>query len=286
MWDAAEHLGDDELVMALDRELPVERQSECERHLQVCAACAARRRELRAALSASERLPVDAEESEAARRAARAGFVRALHELAAIPVRPWRLLAPGGSRRAAVAYAASVLLAVIAVSIWWGGPIGIGPPVSATDLPMREVTPGAVSSLTADELCGGARPSRLVPEAVRRQVLQIYGMEAVPADAYELDALVTPELGGTVAAANLWPQRYDGSVWNAYVKDELEEYLREQVCRHRMALADAQREIAGDWIAAYKRHFKSETPRAGITAARDEEQELFFVPSAPGDRGM
>ena len=146
-------------------------------------------------------------------------------------------------------------------------------------LPVPELTPGAVSALTAAELCAGARPSRLVPDATRRQVLGGYGMERVAARTYELDALVTPELGGTTDAANLWPQRYQSTVWNARVKDELEQLLPELVCSGRLELAVAQRAIAADWVLAYQRFFKTDRPlRAHLGNAVEDENELVLLP--------
>ncbi len=127
-------------------------------------------------------------------------------------------------------------------------------------LPIATLTPGAVSPLTAAELCAGARPSRVVDEGVRQRVLREYGMEQVSQEVYELDALITPELGGTTERANLWPQRYAAPVWNAYVKDALEQHLVQMVCSEQIDLAQAQREIATDWVAAYKRHFATDAP--------------------------
>jgi len=40
-------------------------------------------------------------------------------------------------------------------------------------------------------------------------------------DAYEVDYLITPELGGATDIRNLWP--YGDTVWNAHVKDQLED---------------------------------------------------------------
>jgi hypothetical protein len=149
-------------------------------------------------------------------------------------------------------------------------------------LPEPSLTPGAVTALTAAELCNGVRPSRLVTEPVRQQVLRAYRMEQVSAAAYELDALVTPELGGSTDPANLWPQLYHSPVWNARVKDELEQLLPEMVCRQEITLAQAQQEIAADWIAAYKRYFKTDAPlRAHSGPPEDEDAELVFVPGEP-----
>ena len=55
-------------------------------------------------------------------------------------------------------------------------------------------------------------------------------MEHVAPSEYELDYLITPELGGVGDARNLWPQRYDSDVWNARVKDDLERLLPRLVC--------------------------------------------------------
>ena len=77
---------------------------------------------------------------------------------------------------------------------------------------------------------------------------------------YQLDYLITPELGGAPDPRNLWPQRYASRVWNAHVKDELERLLPTLVCDRQIRLEAAQREIARDWIAAYRKYFKTDAP--------------------------
>jgi hypothetical protein len=49
-------------------------------------------------------------------------------------------------------------------------------------------------------------------------------------------------------------------VWNARVKDELEDRLRQMVCDGSLDLTEAQREIATNWIAAYKKYFRTDRP--------------------------
>jgi hypothetical protein len=75
-------------------------------------------------------------------------------------------------------------------------------------LPQSSLTPGIAASVSVDEVCraGSSVPPR-VPSAVRRQVLRDYGMEHVPETEYELDYLITPELGGLTDRRNLWPER-------------------------------------------------------------------------------
>jgi hypothetical protein len=176
----------------------------------------------------------------------------------------------------AIAMCAGALIALRA------GTEGVAPALPAGALPQSSLTPGAVSDLTAAELCNGVRPSRLVTETVRQQVVGAYRMEHLPAAAYELDALITPELGGSTDPANLWPQRYYSPVWNAHVKDQLERLLPALVCRQQITLAEAQQAIASDWIAAYKRYFRTGAPLPShLEPAEAEEAELMVVPDRP-----
>jgi hypothetical protein len=75
-----------------------------------------------------------------------------------------------------------------------------------------------------------------------------------------VDYLITPALGGADDIHNLWPQSYSATVWNAQVKDALEDRLRDLVCEGKLDLATAQRDISGNWIAAYKRYFNTDRP--------------------------
>ena len=176
-------------------------------------------------------------------------------------------------------------LAVVAVT-WIAGAtlvprLRAPQPAAGSALPMPTLTPGAVSTLTAAELCAGNRSSRTVTDDVRRRVLARYGMEHMPADRYELDALVTLELGGTVEAENLWPQPYASSLWNAHVKDALERLLADEVCEGRVPLSQAQQEIATDWVAAYKRRFHTDTPMPDHARSTEIDDDLEFEPPAP-----
>ena len=75
---------------------------------------------------------------------------------------------------------------------------------------------------------------------------------ASPGD-YEVDYLITPDLGGSGSLRNLWPQPYTAR-WNAREKDKLERRLHQLVCVGAVDIATAQREIAADWIRAYKKY--------------------------------
>jgi hypothetical protein len=129
--------------------------------------------------------------------------------------------------------------------------------------PSRQLTPGAVRPVNLTEICGGPEEEdavRVVPASLQQQVFQEYGIKGARPRDYEVDFLITPELGGSNDIHNLWPEPYFSTVWNAHVKDELEDLLRAKVCDGEVDLSTAQRDISYDWIAAYKKYFHTDKP--------------------------
>jgi hypothetical protein len=125
-------------------------------------------------------------------------------------------------------------------------------------IPKNSLTPGETRNVTIDDVCRGTQEDT-VPVSLRRQVFREYGINDMRPNAYEVDYLITPELGGSSSIRNLWPQPYS-AVWNAHVKDELEDRLHGLVCAGQVDLATAQREISRDWIGAYKKYFHTDKP--------------------------
>jgi len=73
---------------------------------------------------------------------------------------------------------------------------------------------------------------------------------------YELDHDISLEIGGNPTDPNnLWMQRWHGD-WNAHQKDAIETKLKRLVCSGTITLAEAQREISTDWVAAYRKWVK------------------------------
>ena len=128
--------------------------------------------------------------------------------------------------------------------------------------PDAKLTPGAAFPVTAADVCtpGYARSVRNVPAEVKQQAYAEYGIASHPAGAFEVDHLISLELGGSNSIKNLWPESYHTEPWNARVKDALENRLHQEVCAGKTSLAEAQHEIATDWIAAYKSHFHRDAP--------------------------
>ena len=134
--------------------------------------------------------------------------------------------------------------------------------VNAPLLPDRAMTPGATLPVTKDDICvpGYTQKVRNVPADVKRQVYAEYGITSHKPGQYEVDHLISLELGGSNSLKNLWPQSYLTQPWNAHVKDQLENELHDEVCSGRLDLATAQHDISTDWIAAYKKYFHTNAP--------------------------
>lgn len=72
---------------------------------------------------------------------------------------------------------------------------------------------------------------------------------------YEVDHLISLQLGGSNELANLWPQANYTKPYNAHMKDALENRLHALVCKGAIDLKTAQDAISTDWIASYDRYF-------------------------------
>ena len=275
------HISDADLLLLEDGELGRGRLARARRHLRHCRTCADRREVLVAAVAELTRAQRAArppeQEAYAARVRLQARLAReaeaagGLASWIAWPRPGWR-----SAPLAAAGLAAAVLLAVLAVQqVERRGGIArfaAGPTLPAPALPRPDLTPGAVRRVSVEEVCGRSRSLSRPPvaAAVARRVFEDYGADYRRAAEYELDFLITPELGGTADARNLWPQPYGSTRWNAYVKDELEQLFQRLVCDGAIDISTAQREMATDWIAAYRRYFATDRPRRGPAPPGDQ----------------
>ncbi|KIE58161.1 hypothetical protein A946_08190 [Methylacidiphilum kamchatkense Kam1] len=123
-------------------------------------------------------------------------------------------------------------------------------------LPDPKLTPGDTFDVTKEDICvpGYAKLVRDVPYALKRKVYLRYGIIHPDKHHYEIDHLIPLGLGGSNSIKNLWPQSYRTYPWNAYLKDKLEYRLHQLVCAGIVDLKEAQKEIATNWIEAYKKY--------------------------------
>ena len=260
------HPSDQELLLVADRECSLRRVVKVREHLAQCASCHARMSQLESTLADFISLHEDRIQLQPpARTGVRAGLKAQMSEAGrqAKTNKSW----PGTAVVLRQFVGACIALLIVAGSIWVMRDIALRldsgrPDLLANALPRRQLTPGATRAVRVDDLCRSEDPAKDAPvnASLERQVFTEYGLPAAARENYELDYLITPELGGSTDIHNLWPEPYASTSWNAHVKDELENHLHEMVCQGKLPLATAQREIATDWIAAYKRYFHTETP--------------------------
>lgn len=271
MFDQTGHLTDEVLIRLIDDEPLIVVADEVRVHCAECFVCRSRRSQLEQALTKFADLyssaTISTMQGSGLERRVELQNRLAVAGLTSQPLWPGRFTRPLGYLFVAMAI---VVIAVVAVSR--RNAFMPGGSTSAKEvlrlLPDKELTPGDTHPVDLADLCSQREedldPS--VPDPVRKIVFQEYGMGNTQTDGYQVDYLINPQLGGTADVRNLWPESYDSSVWNAHAKDALEERLHRMVCDNQIDLADAQHEIATDWIAAYKKYFHAESlPRRPIT---------------------
>jgi hypothetical protein len=117
----------------------------------------------------------------------------------------------------------------------------------------RACTPGATfPHVTVRQICvrGYSSSVRNVPERVKRAVYARYGIATHTRGQYEVDHLISLELGGSNSIRNLWPEAAQPRP-GFHEKDRVENYLHARVCDGQMTLRRAQRLIATNWLAVY-----------------------------------
>jgi len=118
-----------------------------------------------------------------------------------------------------------------------------------------DCTPGAViAGVTKDQVCtpGYATSVRNVPESEKNAAYQEYGIMSHYSGEYEVDHLISLELGGSNDIANLWPEAAEPQP-GFHEKDKVENYLHGQVCNGTISLQEAQLEISQHWLEVYNR---------------------------------
>jgi hypothetical protein len=263
------HLSDEELLLAADGELPLTRMNEVSEHLAACWDCRARSGQLESAISELVAVRHAALDPKLPPDIGRRALLKAhLSEQAAQSgAGGWSLFFRGLAFRRGLAITAVsallIVLATVAVSYRLRTQSSVLKLARLPLEPSRKLTPGATRQVSLREVCSSQPEdgsARVIPVSVQREVFQEYGMDGAPPKDFEVDFLITPELGGSNDIHNLWPEPYYSTVWNARVKDELEDRLHEMVCNGELDLGTAQRDISTDWIVAYKKYFHTDRP--------------------------
>lgn len=114
-------------------------------------------------------------------------------------------------------------------------------------------TPGAIfANATVNQICqsGYSSSVRNVPTSEKNAVYAEYGIASHYSGQYEVDHLVSLELGGSNDISNLWPEAASPTP-GFHQKDQVENYLHDKVCSGAIPLKTAQIEIATNWLTIY-----------------------------------
>jgi hypothetical protein len=121
------------------------------------------------------------------------------------------------------------------------------------DLPDPACTPGAaIPTATKDQICvsGYSSTVRNVSASEKDAVFAEYGITSHAAGEYEVDHLISLELGGSNDIANLWPEAANPTP-GFHQKDEVENTLHSEICAGSIDLGEVQKNIATNWLQFY-----------------------------------
>lgn len=122
-------------------------------------------------------------------------------------------------------------------------------------LPDAHCTPGAVRTTKIASMCPHAhtRAIRHVTEATKLKVCASYGIKPSGCNGknYEIDHLISLELGGSNSIKNLWPEPWLPHP-GAHDKDHLENWLHAKACARAWPLVTIQHWISTNWRGPYE----------------------------------
>jgi hypothetical protein len=259
------HISDRELLLDSDGEVSPKRAIQIQDHLAHCWSCRSRKAEFEQAVASFIQGPyqslndqIPSEKGPRALLKARLTEAAAqerthpLYRLRSIFLLPYRT----ASISAMLLLVTSTALFVMLSARLANHHVSEGPEPNAA------WTPGAVQLVSREVVCSASEEAELRPitASAAQEVFNRYGIHEPEPLTYEVDYLIPLELGGSEDPHNLWPQPYSAGIWNSHVKDALEDRLRSLVCQGKLDLATAQRDLARDWIAAYKKYFRTNKP--------------------------
>jgi hypothetical protein len=262
------HCSDEQLLLHIDSELSFLDSLRVRAHLAACSECRACRAKVESAIAGFTKARLASHEPAMDASGPRALLTARLAELARDPRH---------SSRIHLRYARTLAYACALVLLAASGFAAFRHSTAARLngdlrlLPDPGITPGATREVALADLCAADdEVVRSVPSSLQERIFQEYGIRGVPATEFEVDYLITPGLGGSDDVRNLWPEPHS-AVWNSYMKDQLEDRLHHMVCERKISLNEAQREIASNWIEAYKKYFHTEEPRARVSPSSEAE---------------
>ncbi|MEI6480301.1 MAG: HNH endonuclease signature motif containing protein [bacterium] len=154
-----------------------------------------------------------------------------------------------------------------------------------SELPDPACSPGAVLTTNVKTICtvGYTKTVRDVSTATRKKVFSEYGIPYSQSSNYEVDHIISLELGGSNDISNLFPESYTIKD-NARIKDVFENYLHKQVCNGSMTVTEAQKEISSDWLTYYNAKYnptKTPIPKVIVPQITTQSVQSSFSTTDP-----
>jgi hypothetical protein len=282
------HPSDQDLLLLSDGELTGHRAARIRRHLAGCWKCRAQAAKIELTIGDFMEIHHQTSELPLPPIAGPRALLKARLEKSALEGSHdgWnRFLFRPPARHLAYLFALALLVALGAkILLRHAGRLNTSSGEYAGLLPDPRLTPGATRPIAIEAICLMDHDEVVlaISGTLRQRVFEEYGMRGVPFENYEVDYLITPGLGGSDDIRNLWPQPRYHATWNSFVKDRLEDYLHQMVCRRELNLATAQKEVAKDWISAYKKYFHTNVPLSMDSSGRPIPMSArLLLPSMP-----
>ncbi len=120
---------------------------------------------------------------------------------------------------------------------------------AAGNMPDEECTPGHIfPDATKEQICvsGYARKARKVSSSQKDRIYAAYGIRSHTVGEYNIDHLISLQLGGSNDDANLWPQAAEPAP-GYHEKIKVENFLHGELCRGEISLQQAQRLVGQHW---------------------------------------
>ncbi len=259
MKSRAAHPSEQELLMAVDRELSAPEMERVQAHLTNCSICRDRSLDIERIMVTLVRTrdeSIGAQLPPVDRALER--FQAAISRLSLHEQEPKTSTGSQGFAARLAHVAAALLFAIGALLV---ASRELRPPRQSSYVPRSSLTPGDAVLFSKNEVCeaGKGTDAQVVPASLKQAVFREYGMASARPQDYEVDYLITPQLGGATSLRNLWPEPYSAE-WNARVKDQLEDRLHDMVCHGDLDLRTAQHDISSDWVSAYRKYFHASQP--------------------------
>ena len=121
--------------------------------------------------------------------------------------------------------------------------------VAVGNMPDETCTPGHIfPNTTKEQICvpGYSRKARSVSSSQKERIYASYGIRSRTAGEYNVDHLISLQLGGSNDDANLWPEAAEPRP-GYHEKIKVENFLHGELCGGEITLKEAQRLVGQHW---------------------------------------